>query len=88
MNLRNRRRWRLRSPSSTASAGRDRSQRLERVFALQIGCSLMIRNWWGYSYDRTAAPHESKRDDGDTDCDGGGSRTLLVPRRPLTRIGR
>jgi hypothetical protein len=42
--------------------------------------SLTIRTWWGYSYGRTAAPHEQKRDDGDTDCDGGGSRPLLVPR--------
>ena len=66
--------------------GRDRSQRRQRVFALRLRVFVDDLHLWGYSYDRTAAPRASKRDDGDTDCDGGGSRTLLVPPRPLTSI--
>ena len=68
----------LTDPPPRAPAETDRSA-AKRVFALQIGCSLTIRTWWGYSYGRTAAPHEPKRDDGDTDGDVGGSRALLVP---------
>jgi hypothetical protein len=72
--------------STTARAGRDRSQRRERVFALQIGCSLTNSHLVGLFARPTAAAHESRRDDGDNDCDGGGSRTLLIAPRPLTSI--